>query len=144
MWKEDSGFKVKNYDYDNSKKRVSKITEKTALKEYIQNFEMNNNYTLDVEYKIIGNQMVLFTGSKTIIYKSNNKYDELTNIVTGDINGDGVINSADLLRVRQHLLGIKKLSDIYYTASDINYDNNINSADLLRIRQHLLGVKKIS
>ena len=144
MWKEDSGFKVKNYDYDNSKKSVSKIAEKTTLKDYIQNFEMNNNYTLDVEYKIIGNQMVLFTGSKTIIYKSNNKYDELINIVTGDINGDGVINSADLLRVRQHLLGIKKLSDIYYTASDINYDNNINSADLLRIRQHLLGVKKIS
>ena len=144
MWKEDSGFKVKNYDYDNSKKSVSKIAEKTTLKDYIQNFEMNNNYTLDVEYKIIGNQMVLFTGSKTIIYKSNNKYDELINIVTGDINGDGVINSADLLRVRQHLLGIKKLSDIYYTASDINYDNNINSADLLKIRQHLLGVKKIS
>lgn len=144
MWKEDSGFKVKNYDYDNSKKSVSKIAEKTTLKDYIQNFEMNNNYTLDVEYKIIGNQMVLFTGSKTIIYKSNNKYDELINIVTGDINGDGVINSADLLRVRQHLLGIKKLSNIYYTASDINYDNNINSADLLRIRQHLLGVKKIS
>ena len=144
IWKEDSGFKVKNYDYDNSKKSVSKIAEKTTLKDYIQNFEMNNNYTLDVEYKIIDNQMVLFTGSKTIIYKSNNKYDELTNIVTGDINGDGVINSADLLRVRQHLLGIKKLSDIYYTASDINYDNNINSADLLRIRQHLLGVKKIS
>ena len=144
IWKEDSGFKVKNYDYDNSKKSVSKIAEKTTLKDYIQNFEMNNNYNLDVEYKIIDNQMVLFTGSKTIIYKSNNKYDELTNIVTGDINGDGVINSADLLRVRQHLLGIKKLSDIYYTASDINYDNNINSADLLRIRQHLLGVKKIS
>ena len=142
IWKEDSGFKVKNYDYDNSKKSVSKIAEKTTLKDYIQNFEMNNNYTLDVEYKIIDNQMVLFTGSKTIIYKSNNKYDELINIVTGDINGDGVINSADLLRVRQHLLGIKKLSDIYYTASDINYDNNINSADLLRIRQHLLGVKK--
>ena len=144
IWKEDSGFKVKNYDYDNSKKSVSKIAEKTTLKDYIQNFEMNNNYNLDVEYKIIDNQMVLFTGSKTIIYKSNNKYDELTNIVTGDINGDGVINSADLLRVRQHLLGIKKLSDIYYTASDINYDNNINSADLLRIRQHLFGVKKIS
>ena len=55
-----------------------------------------------------------------------------------------MINSADLLRVRQHLLGNVSLTGEYFLSSDINYDNSINSADLLRIRQHLLGSKPIS
>ena len=143
IW-EDFIFKIKEYGYNNSKKTVSKIYEKTLLKEYTSKFELCTNCTINVDYKTINNQKILFTGSKTTIYNSNKKYDELTNIVIGDINGDGIINSADLLRIRQHLLGTKNISGIYFIASDINYDNYINSADLLRIRQHLLGVKKVS
>ena len=86
---------------------------------------------------------MIFTGGKTRIYNSNNLIKEFINIVTGDINGDGIINSADLLKIRQHLIGAKPLNGIYFTASDINYDNTVNSADLLRIRQHLIGTKLI-
>ena len=68
---------------------------------------------------------------------------EYTNIIIGDINGDGSINSADLLKIRQHLLKTISLLNVYFTASDINYDKTINSADLLRVRQHLLGTKPI-
>ena len=54
-----------------------------------------------------------------------------------------MINSADLLKIRQHLLGTNILSGAYFLSSDINYDYTINSADLLRVRQHLLGTKPI-
>lgn len=60
----------------------------------------------------------------------------------GDTQGDGIINSADLLRIQKHLLNIKKLEkdSAYYTASDTNLDGNINSSDLLKIQKYLLGV----
>ena len=61
----------------------------------------------------------------------------------GDLSGDGLINSADLLLVRQYLLGSKSLNGVYFYAGDINNDKLINSADLLRVRQHLLGINII-
>ena len=60
-----------------------------------------------------------------------------------DLNGDTKINSADLLKMRQHLLGKYILKGPYKEAAMIATGKTINSADLLRIRQHLLGTKLI-
>ena len=122
---------------------VKNVKLNTSPEEYIDKITLPEEYSIEVENKIVENKKVLFTGAKTKIYKNGNLYKEYTNVVIGDINGDGVINSADLLRVRQHLLGINTLSGSYFLSSDINYDDTINSADLLRVRQHLLGQKPV-
>lgn len=63
-----------------------------------------------------------------------------TYVMYGDLSGDGDINSADLLKMRQYLLGQIKLNGAFLTSAYISGDNEINSADLLRLRQHLLGI----
>ena len=64
----------------------------------------------------------------------------------GDAQGDGIINSADLLRIQKYLLGITELpkESAYYKASDTNLDETINSADLLKIQKYLLGVGNLN
>jgi len=84
------------------------------------------------------------TGSKVIINSGDTTY-EYTVIIYGDLNGDGIINSADLLKMRQHLLETNKLSGVYEAAGNTTRDNTgINSADLLKMRQHLLETNKIN
>ena len=68
-----------------------------------------------------------------------------TVVKMGDCSGDGLVNSADLLKVQKYLLeviNIEKDSE-YYRASDTTKDGKINSADLLKIQKYLLGVGNI-
>ena len=138
---EDDSFDyiIHKYSVDETNKYISKIMVDTTSDNFKKNIELGEGYSVVVD----SNNNILYTGGKTKIYKNQDVYAEYINIVIGDINGDGAINSADLLKIRQHLLSINILTGPFYIASDINYDSNINSADLLRVRQHLLGTKSI-
>lgn len=89
----------------------------------------------------LGNSEKLKTGDK-ITFPTGETYEI---VIYGDMTGDGNINSADLLRMRQYLLGQVSLSGSSMEAARlINSSGNVNSADLLRLRQYLLGQKGIN
>ena len=143
QWEKSLDYIINVYDVDETNKYISKIMINTDINTFTSNIILGYGYDVNVDTKIINNKQLLYTGGKTRIMHGHNLYTEYTNIVIGDINGDGAVNSADLLKIRQHLLGTNILTGAYFLSSDINYDNTINSADLLRIRQHLLGIKPI-
>ena len=143
QWQESLDYIINNYSVDETNKYISNIIVNTEVNKFTSNIILGYGYGIDVDTKTINNKQVLYTGGKTRITHGLDLYREYTNIVIGDINGDGAINSADLLKIRQHLLGTNILTGAYFLSSDINYDSTINSADLLRVRQHLLGTKPI-
>ena len=140
---DDVSYIINKYDVDETNKYISKIMVNTEVNNFTPNIILGYGYGIDVDTKTINNKQLLYTGGKTRIMHGLDIYTQYTNIVIGDINGDGAINSADLLKIRQHLLGTNILTGAYFLSSDINYDSTINSADLLRVRQHLLGTKPI-
>lgn len=86
--------------------------------------------------EIVSDESNLATG-----YVVNDKY---TISVLGDVGGDGVVNSADLLSIQKDLLKVKEIDiQCRKKAADVNQDGVINSADLLKIQKQLLGVSNI-
>ena len=128
---------------DEANNYISNIKINTTLESFKNNINLETGYSVEVDYKTINSKKVLYTGGKTKILVNGTLNRTFTNIVKGDTNGTGQINSGDLLRIRQHLLGTKILQGEYFIASDVNSDQVINSGDLLRIRQHLLGTRYI-
>lgn len=143
QWKKTISYKINNYQVDYTNRYISKIMVNTSDISFKSNIEIGYGYDIRIDTLPINNKNLLYTGGKTMMLTDGLVFESFTNVVIGDINGDALINSADLLKIRQHLLGTNILVGPYFLASDINYDFNINSADLLRVRQHLLGTKPI-
>ena len=58
----------------------------------------------------------------------------------GDINGDGKINSLDVLKLQRYLLGLETMSEKGKLAADLNEDGKVNSQDILLLQKKILGL----
>ena len=126
-----SGFDYKNMTVENIKKYIT------------------TNYKIQIEnYKgeILQDKNLSGTGSKIKIIKEDTSeiLAEYQVLLYGDINGDGKINSIDLLVLQRHILEIEKIDDIFRKAGNINKNGKKpTSVDLLLIQRHILELKEI-
>ena len=125
-----SGFDYKNMTVDNIKKYVT-----TKYEIQIENHKGE---------KIEKNQLV-GTGSKIKIINDNQEIiAQYTIVLYGDINGDGKINSVDLLVLQRHILEIQTIEEIFQKAGNINKNGKKpTSVDLLLIQRHILELQII-
>lgn len=120
-------------------------TKPEVPEEIFENYRLSQNNLIiapetkieDIEGATLNGKLI--TGSSITL---NNKNYSLA--LLGDPNGDGIINSADLLKIVKHLNGSNKLEEVYLRAADCNNDGTINSADLLKIVKYLNETGKIT
>ena len=94
--------------------------------------------------KILKHTDLVGTGSKIRVKENGKILREYKIIIYGDVNGDGKIDSVDLLVLQRHILELEKLEQIYTKAGNINKNGKIpTSVDLLLIQRHILGLQLI-
>lgn len=94
--------------------------------------------------EVLANDTIIGTGSKIHVKQDGKILKEYQIILYGDVNGDGKINSVDLLVLQRHILEIETLDEVYQKAANIRKNaSKPSSVDLLLIQRHILGLKII-
>ena len=136
------GLEISGIEYDEN-------NDKNNLKNKVSDLQELITTDLELEFQdnkgnILKENDLLGTGSKILVKENGNVLRIYTIIIYGDSNGDGRINSVDLLKIQRHILELEKLEGIYLKASNVRKTGTKpTSVDLLLIQRHILGYQKI-
>ncbi len=104
-------------------------------------YGMWDNLTLEKAKELFENSETLTVNTDKFIGTGNEfTYFEKTYkiIILGDLDGNGVIDATDYLRIKNNFLGYSSLEGDWLVAADVYQDGVITSADYLRIKGHFL------
>lgn len=108
----------------------------------IANIRSLINTNLDITFDSTTN---VGTGTTlTFLDASGNDVFKYQFVLYGDVNGDGLINSLDVLVLQKYILETKPLTGIFLKAGNISKSGaNPSSLDVLKIQKHILETKFI-
>ena len=99
---------------------------------------------VNYENKLLEDNDLIGTGCKVRVKEDGKILRVYKFILYGDANGDGKINSVDLLVIQRHILEIEPLKDIFIKASIVRKTAlKPSSIDLLLIQRHILNLQII-
>lgn len=127
---------IKNYE--DGDKYISRVEQKTLLKDYINNLETNGTITVTKEDgTVLTSDEYVGTGMKLTVTKDEEKV-ELKIAVSGDLDGNGKITATDLSTMNQTILKLVTLDNEYKIAADLDENGKVSATDFSALNQMLL------
>ena len=106
----DPNYSIEDFDIDYVNRYLTDVKVNTTYDDLKNKITLASGYSVEIDYIEKNGKKLLYTGGKVKIMNGSTVYKEFSIVVIGDTTGDGEINSADLLRIRQHLLGSKPIN----------------------------------
>ncbi len=122
---------------------LQKVTSGTTVKQLLEGLNEGSYCKVYKNTAEVADNTLVGTGMTVKLIVAGKIVQELTIIVTGDINGDGKITATDMLSVKAHLLGKSILAGSAAQAADVSGDGKITATDFLQIKAYLLGKSQI-
>lgn len=83
-------------------------------------------------------ELVTTASSISIVFPQNSKIYKI--VVTGDVNGDGILSVFDIVKINNHLIDeSKSLDGTYKLAGDVNSDDNLSILDIVKINNAIVA-----
>lgn len=122
------------YYIDNDSFMIKNVKSGTTIAQFKSKLKYSS---LSVAFTNYENTVVtsgnLGTGATASFIKNGSIIAKYTIIVTGDLTGEGNVNSRDTKALSAYLLGKSSLSPYFLEAADCNLNGNVDTVDLLKI-----------
>lgn len=118
---------------------VGNIAAGTKVSHFIDGIEQKDYVQVFLDGKPVEDDRSIATGMEVRLVVNGQTVKTLTAVVTGDINGDGMITLSDMLMIKSHVLGKTTLTGAAALAADTNDDQTLSITDFLQIKAHILG-----
>ena len=110
----------------------------TKVSALLRQLENENLTVQDQSGNPLSNTAVLSTGVTMNLYRDGKLLDRVTVVVTGDVNGDGVVDTTDYMRVKALFLGRLQLSAAETRAADVDGSQSVDTTDYMKIKAYML------
>ncbi len=125
------------YVLDDTTMYITGIIEETTADDFLSNFLYSDNLTVTNNGNVVtGSQYV---GTGFVVSDGSKSY---TVVLSGDINGDGLIKSVDYLSVKRCFSGTA-LTGAKFAAADLDGNGVITGTEYLKIKRHFIGSYKL-
>ena len=118
---------------------LTKVKADTKVSDLLGRFKNDELEVLDKNGKKLTAEAVVTTGSTVNLYLGGQRIHTVTVVVSGDVDGDGTVDTTDYMRVKAAILGSLALSKGERLAADVDRSESIDATDYLRIKAHILG-----
>ncbi len=122
---------------------VNKVSSATKVDSFLKQFENKNLVVKDASGNEISNSDFVGTGATVLLYDGANLVDMVSVVVLGDVDGTGIIDGTDYLRVKSKFLGTLDLDNNQTIAADVDKNGIIDGTDYMRIKGQFLGTFEI-
>jgi hypothetical protein len=136
---EDTLILKDNSIYSKVETYVTKVKTETSAKSALEQFKNTNTVVYNANGEKISENAVCGTGFKVNLIVNGNIVDSLTMVISGDVDGNGVVDSTDYMRIKSMFLGTYNLVGEYFVAGDVDASGTIDTTDYLRLKSAFMG-----
>lgn len=128
-------------DYLLTDKFVKMVKEATTVADFTGNFDNEVLKVFNENAEELTSKTVVGTGNVIKLYNGSDVVGSLNVIISGDLDGDGLVTTTDCMRVKATFLGMFSLSESQTAAADADENGFISSTDYMRLKYSLLNKK---
>ena len=140
QWESTITYIINDYPYSVEDKYITRITVGTTVEEFRTHIVLGEGYSVEVNTKSVNGKEVLYTGGKTTILRGNDIEIAFSNVVLGDVNGDGKLSALDYVNIKNHIMRTNVITDnIKLLSADPNVDNKISALDYVYIKNYIMN-----
>lgn len=116
------------------------VQDGTMAKNFLPKFENEVLEVVDCNGKVITGSAMVGTGANVNLYKNGNLVDSVTVVISGDVDGSGVADTTDYLKIKSYFLGNHSFNSVQKLAADVDGNGIIDATDCLRIKAYFLEI----